>query len=856
MKRVVLIDSHAIIHRAYHALPPLTSPKGEVVNAVYGFAAILLRMIRELKPDYIAAAFDTAAPTFRHAAYERYKAQRAGTPDDLASQFAKVRELLGAFGIPIFEKEGFEADDIIGTLVKKLEKEKGIEMIIVTGDLDMLQLVSKKVKVSRMKTGISESVLYDEAMVKERYGIAPSQFVDFKGLRGDPSDNIAGVKGIGEKGALDLIKNFGSIEGVYAALKKKSARISPSIQAKLLAGEEDAKISKDLSTIQTNAPISFLLNDIQWRGREKKEAVRLLFQKFGFSSLVRRLDGEEIPKKTRKKPESASLFDIPASHVMNESMLRDRLKKLPEKIGIIATAKNPVLLFPDGAAAEIDENTLRKKEARVFFQKKIPKYVFDAKSLIHFFRKYNISLEEIVCDVLLAACVTGMARDISYEAIAARELSGCGGYDRFFDVVAALERRMDEIRATRIVEEIELPLMPILADMEERGILINAAFLKKLGKIIDKKLEKLTKEIYTDAGEKFNINSARQLSSILFEKLGLKTDRLKKTAKGGVVSTRESELVKLKGAHPMIEKVLSFRELMKLKTTYIDSLPHLVARDGRLHTTFHQAGTATGRLSSSDPNLQNIPIMSEYGREIRKAFVADEGFLLASLDYSQIELRVAAHIANDEKMIAAFRAGRDIHSLTASEVYNVPLDKVTSDLRRAAKTLNFGVLYGMGPRAFAESTGMPYADAQKFIREYFRDFSGIKKYIEDTKTFAIENGYVETLYGRRRYIPEIVSSNWQSRREAERMAVNHPIQGTATGDIIKIAMIRVDEWIKKEKLEDDVRLLLQVHDELVFEIKESLVKKITPRLKEIMEHVAELKVPLVVDVKIGKNWGE
>ncbi|MDP3710427.1 MAG: DNA polymerase I [bacterium] len=739
MKKLVLIDSHAIIYRAYHALPPMNTPKGEPVNAVYGFASILIRIIRELKPDYIAAAYDLPGPTFRQVVYERYKAHRPETPDELSSQFGKARELLETFGILVFQKESYEADDIIGTIIKEVEKKKDVETVIVTGDMDALQLVKPGVRVYSMKKGVSETVTYDEAAVKERYGLEPSQLVDFKGLKGDPSDNIAGVKGIGEKTATELLKNFKSIEGVYKALKKTPQRFSATLAEKLRAGEEDAKMSRELARIKNDVSIDFNLDEAKFKGSLARPEVLQVFNKFGFTSLIKRLGAS--PEKGSvpvKKGVQASLLNLPTAETNTETKL-------------------------------------------------------DAKFTLSPF----------------------------------------------------------------LLKEVEEPLTPILRKMEKRGILLDLVFLEKLSKRIGQKIGKLEKDIFELAGEEFNINSTRELSRILFDKLKISTEGLRRTEKGGVISTGASELEKLKDQHEIIHGILQYRELAKLRNTYIDSLPKLVdAKDGRIHTTYDQFGAATGRLSSSNPNLQNIPIMSEEGREIRKAFVSQDGYELASFDYSQIELRVAAHLADDKKMIEAFRKGEDIHSLTASEVYNIPLDKVTPDLRRAAKTLNFGVLYGMGSQAFSESTGMSRSEAKKFIDGYFHYFAGVKHYIEETKKFARENGYVQTLYGRIRQIPEINSASWRIKREAERMAVNMPIQGTATGDIVKMAMVKVDKWIQENKLEDKVKMLLQVHDELVFEIEKSFVKKAALIIKNLMEGSARLKVPIVVEVKAGKNWGE
>lgn len=899
MKRLILIDSHAIIHRAYYALPPLSSPSGEPTNAVYGFTTILMRMLKELKPDYIAACFDMATPTFRHIVYERYKAQRPEVPHDLSSQFSLVKEVLKAFDIPILEKEGYEADDIIGTLAEKFRDERDVEIVVVTGDLDTLQLVRPRLKVYSMKKGISEIMIYDEKAVEERYGLKPSQLIDFKGLKGDPSDNIPGVRGIGEKTAAELIASFGSLEGVYKALRSGNKKVSKNIAEKLFAGEEDAKFSKELARIIVDIPIRVGLEDLRWKEPKDFSKIKDVFSRLGFSSLLKRLDDKIKPVGCH----AAALLDgftvarLQIKTIKNLSGFEEFRRKAKDgDHGIILYEKRlysvlsqvlgdcGIAAAPPAIAASLvfewSSDILYKKDVKAFWQHPPrPLFVYDGKSIIRFLRNFGIEVGPIKFDLMLAAYLGGIfGRDFSYPALVTQELGHTISQapreelGRFFEVARALEGKLTVGRVRDVFEKIELPLVRVLADMEDRGIKVDVDVLKKLSGEIDKRLVKLTEEIYQLSGGPFNINSSQQLAAVLFEKLKLTSRGLRKTAKAGRVSTGAAELDKLKGAHPIIKKILEYRELTKLKTTYVDALPPLVNPETeRLHTTFNQIGTVTGRLSSSDPNLQNIPIMSELGREIRKAFVAEKGFMLVSFDYSQIELRVAAHLANDEKMLDAFQRGLDIHKMTAAEIFNIPLRGVTQEQRRAAKTLNFGILYGMGPQALAESTGMSKDEAKKFIDEYFLDFSGIKRYIENTLKFAAKNGYVETLFGRRRYIPEVHSPNWQLKREAERMAVNMPIQGTATGDIIKLAMIKVDEWIRKEKLENDIRMLLQVHDELLFEVREGLsqtwfrhketrfggdfIEKIQ-RIKKIMENVVELKVPLAVDVKIGKNWGE
>lgn len=868
MKKLILIDTHAVIHRAYHALPPLSTPpssarpQGEPINAVYGFTTILLRILRELKPDYLAAAFDLSGPTFRHVAYERYKAHRPETPSDLSGQFAKTEELLEAFGIPVFKKEGYEADDIIGTMVKKLEKKNGVEVIIVTGDMDTLQLVRPGVRVYAMKKGITDTVIYNEKAVTLRYGFRPDQLIDFKGLKGDPSDNIPGVKGIGEKTATDLIKTYGSIEGIYKQIKKDARKFPNALFVKLKEGEEDARLSRELATINCGAPIEFDLESIACRDKERAAEVKTLFQKFGFFSILKRFEQERA---TKAPGEQAALaIAVPERKIEVKDLAAWSDLAQAKEVGLAVVEDTLYIVVPDRKEVlRVLPSLLHPKSASSFFKDNTVVAVYDGKTVIHFLRKHKIATPKIGFDIMIASyLVSPSSRDFSYTAIITRELGRTASDNVPEELVHLLElgkilkARVALYDVESVLADIELPLTAALADMEERGILIDRKFLKNLGTRVDHEIEELVQKIYELAGAPFNINSPRQLSSVLFETLGIKTYGLRKTAKGGAISTRESELEKLKSQHPIIEHVLKYRELAKLKSTYIDVLPTLVnPKTKRVHTTFHQTGTVTGRLSSSDPNLQNIPVQSEHGREVRRAFIAEDGYDLVSFDYSQIELRVAAHMAGDEKMIEAFERGVDIHRLTAAEIYNLPLEEISAEQRRAAKTLNFGVLYGMGPQAFSEATGFSLEDAKKFIQEYFSDFSGVRDYITRTKRFAEENGYVATLLGRKRPMPEMASSNWQMKREAERMAVNMPLQGTAA-DIVKLAMIKIDRWVEENNFSRDACLLLQVHDELVFEIKKEKTKKIVPEIKKIMESIIKLKVPLVVDIKTGKNWGE
>ena len=738
LKTLVLIDGHALVHRAYHALPPLSTGQGELVNAVYGFASILLKVLKDLQPDYIAATFDLAGPTFRHKEFEEYKATRVKAPDELYAQIGRVKDVLAAFNIPVWEKEGYEADDVIGTIAKQVNRKQitenngKIKTIIVTGDLDTLQLVDNNISIFTLKKGVKETILYDEAAVRARFeGLGPEQMVDYKGLKGDPSDNIPGVPGIGEKTAIELLKQYGSLDNLYKELaKEKSSFKNEKLKTKLLENKEQAFFSKYLATIKQDAPIKFKLKDAVTHDYDKDKVIKI-FKDLGFYSLITRLpDSGKSQAVEKEKPEVKELNDK---------------KDVYEKI----------------------------EQART----------------------------------------QGILPDKLYQ--------------------------------------LEKELVPVIDAMEKTGIKIDAAYLKKLGQRVNKSLAELETKIYKAAGIRFNVNSPQQLSEILFSKLNIATKGLKKTP-GKVISTAAGELQKLKGQHPIIDLIIVNRELTKLKTTYIEALPKLVAADGRLHTSFDALGTSTGRLSSKNPNLRNIPIRTELGNEIRKAFVADKGCKLLAADYSQIELRVVAHIAKDKEMTQAFKENKDIHTITAAEVLEVVPDKVTKEMRRMAKVLNFGVLYGMGAHGFAEAAGIDNSRAKDFIKKYFEEFSGIARYVEQTKKSAERQGFVQTMFGRRRFIPEINSSAWNLRQSAERMAVNMPIQGTAA-DIMKLAMVGV---AKNQWLAANSKMLLQVHDELVFEVANDKVKEAAKEIKTIMENVYQLAVPLKMELEVGDNWGE
>jgi DNA polymerase-1 len=772
-KTLVLIDSHALIHRAYHALPPLNTGKGELVNAVYGFCLILLKVIKELQPDYVAAAFDLAKPTFRHREFEAYKATRAKAPDELYAQVGRVKEVLAAFNIPVFEKEGYEADDIIGTIAKTVNSQQPtVNSIIVTGDLDTLQLVNKKTSVFTLKKGVKDTMIYDNEAVVGRYGLKPEQMNDFKGLKGDPSDNIPGVPGVGEKTAIELLKQYGSIENLYKEAEKfktQSAKLKTKTKnsklfEKLLENKEQAFFSKYLATIKTDVPLKFKLAEALAHDYDKEKVVKL-FKELGFYSLIDRLAPADSSAagKSEEAEKTAGADDVyPAP--------------FPSLSSVITAKKGEAASL---SSVETAETCLKK---------------------------------------------------------------WCGVYEK-------IEEAYRQGVLSPKIYELEKALVPVIKSMEQNGIKIDLFYLKKLGEKFGEQLTGLEEKIYKAAGVKFNINSPQQLAEILFERLGLTTKGLKKTP-GKVISTAASELEKMRGQHQIVDLIMEYRELAKLKNTYIDTLPKLAASDGRLHTSFDQLGTTTGRLSSKNPNLQNIPIKTEIGREIRRAFVAEKGSKLLAADYSQIELRVVATIAQDKNMIRAFQEGKDIHTLTAAEVFGVASANVTKEMRQAAKVLNFGVIYGMSMHGFARAAKVELSQAKDFIEKYFQEFSGVARYVEKTKKEAAQNGCVETLFGRKRFIPEINSSAWNLRAAAERMAINMPIQGTAA-DLMKMAMVEINLKLKTCNL----KLLLQVHDELIFEMPAGEVREAAREIKGIMESVYQLAVPLKVEIEAGDNWG-
>lgn len=833
MKKLILIDGNALVHRAFHALPPLTSPQGTMVNAVYGFASILLKTIKDLRPDYMAAAFDLAGKTFRHEEFEEYKAHRVKAPDELYAQIGMVKGLLRTFGVAIFEKEGFEADDLIGSVAEQAKKIEDLKTFILTGDLDTLQLVEdEKVMVYTLRKGMSDTILYDEQGVRDRYGLEPYQVVDFKGLKGDPSDNIPGVPGIGDKTATALLQKYKTIENLYEKLPKikefkKGEVITEKLAAKLKEHEQQAIFSKRLATIVCDMDIVFSLELANWRKNLKTADIEKTFKDFGFFSLLKRVS------------------DIGLSAQEN----LDFGPTAPVPIVPLTGFDNELYLSSPEDAGQIKRELANPNKVLVGHS---------LKPLIKSLLVEGVEIKVPLFDTQIAAyLINSEFRDLDFDKVFYAEFGTSGNVRRSTDVhklKKALGNRLKAKDLLKIFEDIEMPLIPILAAMELWGIKIDTQRLGELSKRVDEEIEILEKKIFKLAGADFNINSPPQLGEILFQRLQLKT-KVRKTG-GGALSTAASELEKLRDEHPIVDLVMQYRELQKLKNTYIDTFPALISStDQRLHTTFNQTGTVTGRLSSQDPNLQNIPIRSEIGQKFRSAFVAESGFKLVSFDYSQIDLRVVAYFAKDQKMLEAFKNGEDIHTRTAAEIFEVPPEKVTSHMRREAKALNFGLIYGMGIAGFSRAAGVDRTRAREFITKYLNEFSGVAAFMEKTKEEARHNGYVKTFFGRRRDLPEILSRMPQLAAQAERMAVNAPIQGTAA-DIMKLAMIKVYKYLQENGLIKKVRPLLQVHDELLCEVRAEAEEEVSGTLKAIMEGVWGVDVPLVVDVKSGKNWAE
>ena len=862
MKKLLILDSNSILNRAFYGVRYLSAKDGTPTNAIYGFLNILLKLIKEQEPDYICAAFDVKAPTFRHKQYEGYKAQRKPMPEGLAAQMPLAKDVLRAMGVTILEKEGYEADDIIGT-VARLCEESEISCFIATGDKDDLQLASDKTKVilTVTKSGYNETIIYDDKAVKEKYHVTPTEFIDVKALMGDPSDNIPGVKGVGEKTAMSLIEKHHSIEYIYENID--DIGLKGAMLQKMKDGRKMAFMSKELATINRNTPIEFNAEECVFDGFENNGELYEILKRLELNSIIKKLDlsgGDNVKE--------------------NEDIFKDFSYQVGDK-NMISGDKVTVVLDFDGdnissAAVGAGNNAVVLNEQddikELLEDDSIAKVMFDVKEAIV---KLNgrIDIKNISDDTAIAAYLVDPAKnEYTIEKLASeyfgtviekpevKQLSLLDDVETdrseyLAKCAVALgvlnERIGDKIKENgqeKLYQEVELPLVTVLAHLEINGFLVDDNQLKEFADKLGEKIDALTNEIYMLAGEEFNINSPKQLGVILFEKLELKP--VKKTKTG--YATNADVLEKLRDKHPIVNFIMEYRQLAKLKSTYCDGLTAVVnPNTHRIHSVFTQTVTVTGRLSSTEPNLQNIPTRTELGREIRKMFVAKDGYVLVDADYSQIELRVLAHIANDETMINAFRNNEDIHAVTASQVLGIPLEDVTKEQRSSAKAVNFGIVYGIGEFSLAQDLHISVKEAKAYIESYLEKYHGVRNYMESIKEQAKKDGYVKTMLNRIRYIPELKSPNYNIRQFGERVALNTPIQGTAA-DIIKLAMVRVDNRLINEGLKS--KLILQVHDELIVEAHKDEVDKVKQILSEEMQGAMELNVPLKVDMSTGHSW--
>ena len=878
--KLMVIDGNSLINRAFYGIRMLTTKDGQPTNAVYGFVNILLKLLDEEKPDALCVTFDRKAPTFRHLAYEGYKAQRKGMPDELAAQLPVLKDVLAAMNIPRYELDGWEADDLIGTIAAR-DTAAGWETVIVTGDKDSLQLVSDATRVKLVSTRMGQTTTKEMTpeTFREAYGFDPVHIVDLKALMGDTSDNIPGVKGIGEKTAMDLIQRYQSVEAIYADVEGVEAK--PAVKKKLAEGEEQARMSYDLATIRCDAPIDFSPEDAR-RREPDGPALYELFLALEFNKLIDKMGLSGGP--------AAGRADKPAAGAVRQERVTDRVRmeELVEQwrrepwVAVLALPSLDVVAvaWDGGARAALcaaDRLEGYNELLRALFSGEIQKVSHNVKDLMHLLLDEGLSTDGFCFDTALAAYLLSPT-DGSYELEKlgityfnqefpkAKEYLAPDAFGPLADpagpaeamcahaaLAAALYRalapKLEELDMHELYYGLELPLCPVLAEMERAGMLVDRRALADFGILLDGRIQADEALIYELAGEEFNINSTQQFGRILFDKLGLPP--VKKTKTG--YSTNADVLEKLRDKHPIVEAVLDYRQLAKLKSTYVDGLTNVIAADGRIHTSFQNTVTATGRLSSTEPNLQNIPVRTELGAELRKMFVAPAGRVLVDADYSQIELRLLAHIAGDEHMIAAFRAGEDIHTVTASQVFGVPPEQVTHEMRRRAKAVNFGIVYGISDFSLSQDIGVTRAEAKAYMEKYFEKYSGVHAYMTQVVERAKADGYVSTLMGRRRWLPELKSSNFNLRSFGERVALNMPIQGTAA-DLIKKAMLHVDGRLRREGLE--ARLVLQVHDELIVECPEGEAEQVQRLLAEEMEHVAELAVPLTAEAHAGKSWAE
>ncbi len=917
--KLVLIDGHALVYRAYFALPStMATAQGELTNAVFGFASMLLNVLRDEQPDYLAVTFDIGR-TFRHEAYAEYKANREEMPDDLHVQFERIYQLLAAFDIPTYSAEGYEADDVLAALAQQAE-EQGVDTLIVTGDTDTFQLVDPHVRVLTPRRSFGDTVVYDEAGIRERYGLEPKQLIDYKALVGDTSDNVPGVRGIGAKTATKLLQEYGSVEAIYEHLDEiSSARFRNALEN----GRDVAFLSKYLVTITTDVPVSLDLQASRV-GEIDREPVVELFRELEFRALLNRLpraakpaataqmslfEEAEAPPGTLQAAEYQIVDSVAALEAMaaelsqSEAIVVDVESTSVDPmaatlVGIALTAQegqgyyvpvdhNPNSPIAQSQSPNLPLSAVTEKLRSMLRDPNIPKYAHNANYDLTVMAEHGMEVRPVTCDTMIAEWLLNpSSRNLGLKNLAWNRLGvemtpievligkgknqitmdrvavekaapyACADVDMTLRLANQLQPELRERALWPLFSEVEMPLVPVVVDMQRAGVRLDVDALSAMSRQLGKRLGELQVEIEQIVGHKVNVNSPQQLSMALFDEMGLALPWMRR-GKSGHYSTAADVLDKLRDTHPVVELILEYRQLSKLKGTYVDALPALVnPRTGRVHTSYNQTGSVTGRFSSSNPNLQNIPIRTELGRQIRRAFVAKDGWLLLAADYSQVELRVLAHISGDATMLAAFARGEDIHASTAAAIYGVPLDEVTPDQRRVAKTTNFAISYGVTGYGLSDRTDLTPEKAEAFIQTYFQTYPQIKEYIDRTHEQAREQGYVETLLGRRRYFPELSTKarvHHNARQSAYRMAINAPIQGTAA-DILKVAMNRLWRELRARGLRG--RMILQVHDELVLEVPKDELDEVTPLVIETMEGAFDLDAPLKVDAKVGENWLE
>jgi DNA polymerase-1 len=912
---MLLLDGNALVHRAYHAIPPLSSASGEPTNATYGFTQTLLKVLDDLKPKYVQVAFDVGR-TFRHDQFAEYKATRAALADDLRVQLERVRTVVAAFGLPGRYVQGYEADDVLAALAKQAV-EQGLNVVVVTGDTDTLQLIGPHVKVLLSGHKFNDAKLYDEGTLRERYGLDPQQMVDYKSLKGDTSDNIPGVPGVGEVTATRLLKEFHSVEELY----RRISELDPKLRSKLESAEAGVRRAKGLVKLVDDLPLALDL-DHSRVGAYDRSAVVALFRELGFLRLM-----EKLPRAVEKPSAQLSLFGaegktsvgpvaVPAGAyhlVETEEELRRLAAHIravgrcsldaettslrpteAELVGISFAARpGEAYYVPVGHAPATSQgpqmalDSVREHLGPVLADPGVAKVAHNANFDLIVLRQHAIEVRGLAFDTMIAAYLLDpTGRNLGLKGLALQELGvemtpiedligkgksqitmnlvdaqrvgpyACADADMTLQLADHLQKPLKDRQLWRLFDEIEIPLIPVLMDMECTGVALDVGFLKQMSRELNSRLHELEEQIQQMVGYAFNLNSSQQLSDALFTKLGLPTEGVSRGTSGRF-STAAEVLESLKGKHPVMDLLLEHRQLAKILSTYVDALPLLVnPGTGRVHTSWNQTGTVTGRVSSSDPNLQNIPIRTDLGRRVRQAFVARPGCLLLGADYSQVELRILAHLSGDESMLAAFQRGEDIHASTASRILSVPLEQVTPDMRRLAKTINFGLIYGMSDWGLAARTELSQQEASDFIAKYFAQFPRVRGYLDGVKQQAADQGFVETLLGRKRYFPELLAGSRVApnlKGAAQRAAVNHPIQGSAA-DILKIAMIRLHDELRRRSLGS--KMILQVHDELVLEVPDAEVSAAVPLVRSVMEHAYQLQAPLKADIKTGRHWGE